>query len=100
MKKGIVFKLFVLTTALCLLILAIIYFGQTVFFKKYYIHQKVENVKASLDTFAQNYVNQVNDSLELWRLQKEAFVPFEGIVHNLERRYRETASEGIREYIE
>jgi len=31
---------------------------------------------------------------------KEAFVPFEGIVHNLERRYRDTASEGIREHIE
>ncbi|WP_028560886.1 excinuclease ABC subunit UvrA [Paenibacillus pinihumi] len=31
---------------------------------------------------------------------KEAYVPFEGIVHNLERRYRDTASEGIREYIE
>lgn len=24
---------------------------------------------------------------------KEAYVPFEGIVHNLERRYRDTASE-------
>ncbi|TYP75767.1 excinuclease ABC subunit UvrA [Paenibacillus methanolicus] len=33
-------------------------------------------------------------------MAKEAFVPFEGIVHNLERRYRETASDGIREYIE
>lgn len=32
--------------------------------------------------------------------RKEAYVPFEGIVHNLERRYRETASEGIREYIQ
>ncbi len=32
--------------------------------------------------------------------KKEAFVPFEGIVHNLERRYRDTGSEGIREYIE
>lgn len=31
---------------------------------------------------------------------KEALVPFEGIVRNLERRYRETASDGIREYIE
>ncbi|UHA71641.1 excinuclease ABC subunit UvrA [Paenibacillus sp. 481] len=31
---------------------------------------------------------------------KEAQVVFEGIIHNLERRYRETASEGIREYIE
>lgn len=31
---------------------------------------------------------------------KEAYVPFEGIVRNLERRYRETASDGIREHIE
>ena len=31
---------------------------------------------------------------------REAQVPFEGIVHNLERRYRETASDGIREFIE
>ncbi|MBD2863669.1 excinuclease ABC subunit UvrA [Paenibacillus oceani] len=33
-------------------------------------------------------------------LSKEALVPFEGIVRNLERRYRETASDGIREHIE
>ncbi|MFC5700810.1 excinuclease ABC subunit UvrA [Cohnella faecalis] len=31
---------------------------------------------------------------------RDAQVPFEGIVHNLERRYRETASEGIREFIQ
>jgi excinuclease ABC subunit A len=31
---------------------------------------------------------------------REAIVPFEGIVPNLERRYRETASDGIREHIE
>ncbi|KIL41514.1 excinuclease ABC subunit A [Gordoniibacillus kamchatkensis] len=31
---------------------------------------------------------------------KEALVPFEGIVRNLERRYRETFSDGIREHIE
>jgi excinuclease ABC subunit A len=31
---------------------------------------------------------------------KEALVPFEGIVRNLERRYRETGSDGIREHIE
>lgn len=73
MKKGIVFKLFVLTTALCLLILAIIYFGQTVFFKKYYVHQKVENVKASLETFAQDYVNQDNHTVEIERLEQEFY---------------------------
>jgi excinuclease ABC subunit A len=31
---------------------------------------------------------------------KEAMVAFEGIIRNLERRYRDTASEGIREFIE
>lgn len=32
--------------------------------------------------------------------RKEAYVAFEGIVPNLERRYRETASDSIREFIE
>ncbi|KIL36720.1 excinuclease ABC subunit A [Cohnella kolymensis] len=32
--------------------------------------------------------------------KRDAMVPFEGIVHNLERRYRETGSDGIREFIE
>jgi excinuclease ABC subunit A len=32
-------------------------------------------------------------------MSKEALVPFEGIVRNLERRYRETASDGIREHM-
>ncbi|WP_217562147.1 excinuclease ABC subunit UvrA [Paenibacillus sp. GbtcB18] len=31
---------------------------------------------------------------------KDAYVPFEGIVRNLERRYRDTFSDGIREHIE
>ncbi len=32
--------------------------------------------------------------------RRDALVPFEGVVPNLERRYRDTASEGIREFIE
>ncbi|KAA8997914.1 excinuclease ABC subunit UvrA [Paenibacillus spiritus] len=32
--------------------------------------------------------------------RKEAMVAFEGVIPNLERRYRDTASEGIREFIE
>ncbi|TDF93462.1 excinuclease ABC subunit UvrA [Paenibacillus piri] len=32
--------------------------------------------------------------------RKEALVPFEGIINNLERRYRDTFSDGIREHIE
>lgn len=31
---------------------------------------------------------------------REAHIPFEGIIPNLERRYRETASDGIKEFIE
>jgi excinuclease ABC subunit A len=31
---------------------------------------------------------------------RDAQVPFEGVVHNLERRYRDTGSDGIREFIE
>lgn len=33
-------------------------------------------------------------------MSKDAYVTFEGIIPNLERRYRDTNSEGIREYIE
>ncbi|MCJ8012693.1 excinuclease ABC subunit UvrA [Paenibacillus sp. KQZ6P-2] len=32
--------------------------------------------------------------------RREAYVVFEGVIPNLERRYRETASDGIREFIE
>src|SRR5690606_3239148 len=33
-------------------------------------------------------------------VRREAQVPFEGIIRDLERRYRDTGSNGIREYIE
>ncbi|MDU2243401.1 MAG: excinuclease ABC subunit UvrA, partial [Paenibacillus sp.] len=33
-------------------------------------------------------------------MSRDAYVTFEGIIPNLERRYRDTASEGIREFIE
>ncbi|MEK4513020.1 excinuclease ABC subunit UvrA [Paenibacillus sp. FSL K6-2524] len=33
-------------------------------------------------------------------MSKDAYVTFEGIIPNLERRYRETSSDGIREFIE
>ena len=33
-------------------------------------------------------------------MSKDAYVTFEGIIPNLERRYRDTSSDGIREFIE
>lgn len=60
MKRGIVRKLFLVTTGLCLFILAIIFVGQTVFFKQFYEHQKVEDVKTALQSYQQDYLK--NDS--------------------------------------
>ena len=57
MRKGIVLKLFTLTTALCMLILATIFIGQTIFFKQYYANRKVEDIKVNLNSFEKNYLN-------------------------------------------
>ncbi len=54
MKKGIVLKLFVLTTALCMLILATIFIGQTIFFKQYYANRKINDMKTSMKSFKKN----------------------------------------------
>lgn len=56
MLKGIVLKLFLLTTALCLFLVAMIFAAQTVFFKQFYMHQKVSDVKAAVQTFKQDYL--------------------------------------------
>ncbi|WP_308635501.1 sensor histidine kinase [Paenibacillus silvisoli] len=48
MRVGIVAKLFMLTAALCMLILAVIYVGQTIFFKDYYANRKVSDLQTKL----------------------------------------------------
>ncbi|MDQ0417632.1 signal transduction histidine kinase [Croceifilum oryzae] len=55
MKNGIVFKLFLFTTGLCMLIIATIFIGQTVFFKKYYENQKVANTKERITALQKKY---------------------------------------------
>lgn len=52
MRKSIVWKLFLLTTALCTLLIAGIAAGQTLFFKPFYIHQKVAGVEEALEQAA------------------------------------------------
>ncbi|MFA4132957.1 MULTISPECIES: sensor histidine kinase [unclassified Brevibacillus] len=54
MRTSIVRKLFLLTTGLCLSVIASIFIGQTVFFEQYYVHQKVEKVKEALQSYRQN----------------------------------------------
>ncbi|MEC3015896.1 sensor histidine kinase [Bacillus cereus] len=71
MKKGIVLKLFTLTTALCMLILATIFIGQTIFFKQYYANRKVEDIKVNLNSFEKNYLNYAGNAEEIQKLGQD-----------------------------
>lgn len=73
MIRGIVLKLFLLTTALCLLIVALIFAGQTVFFKQFYVHQKVEEVKAAVHTFQQDYMKTNGEPKAVAELEQEFY---------------------------
>ncbi|MDQ0417039.1 signal transduction histidine kinase [Croceifilum oryzae] len=71
MKKGIVFKLFLFTTGLCLLIIATIFIGQTVFFERYYESQKEADLKERVSTFHGKYVAAKGDSTKIRSLEQE-----------------------------
>jgi len=73
MKKGIVFKLFLLTTALCTLILVTIFIGQTLFFKQYYANRKVNEIKTSIESFEKAYVKAENDSKTIQELEQNFY---------------------------
>lgn len=73
MKKGIVLKLFLLTAGLCLFLIAVIFTLQTVFFKQFYVHQKVENVNAALQAYEQDYLNQASGTQEMAKLEQDFF---------------------------
>lgn len=73
MKRGIVFKLFLLTSGLCLFILAVIFVGQTVFFKQFYIHQKVKDVNAALQAYEQDYLNHANNTQAMAELEQDFY---------------------------
>ncbi|HFK1753665.1 TPA: ATP-binding protein [Bacillus cereus] len=71
MRKGIVLKLFTLTTALCMLIIVTIFIGQTIFFKQYYANRKVEDIKVNLNSFEKSYLNYVGNAEEIKRLEQD-----------------------------
>ncbi|UNP75966.1 HAMP domain-containing histidine kinase [Bacillus nitratireducens] len=71
MRKGIVLKLFILTTALCMLILATIFIGQTIFFKQYYANRKVEDIKINLNSFVKNYLNYAGSADGIQKLEQD-----------------------------
>ncbi|CAH0122720.1 MULTISPECIES: cell wall metabolism sensor histidine kinase WalK [unclassified Paenibacillus] len=73
MKKGIVLKLFLLTTALCMFVLAIIFIGQTLFFKQFYVHQRMENVQAAIESYKQDYLNHAGDAQAAANLEQNFY---------------------------
>ncbi|MFF2528187.1 ATP-binding protein [Brevibacillus sp. NPDC058079] len=73
MRTSIVRKLFLLTTGLCLSVIASIFIGQTVFFEQYYVHQKVEKVKEALQSYRQNELNHAGASQDEVRKEQEFY---------------------------
>ncbi|SFL94910.1 HAMP domain-containing sensor histidine kinase [Salibacterium qingdaonense] len=73
MKKGIVLKLFLLTALLCMLILATIYIGQTVFFKQYYATQEVDDIKTSIESFKKEFLKAGENVQAMKRLEQDFY---------------------------
>ncbi|MBJ8095768.1 MULTISPECIES: sensor histidine kinase [Bacillus cereus group] len=73
MKRGIVLKLFMLTTVLCMLILAIIFVGQTIFFKQFYANKKVDEIKTNIQSFEKDYLNNGGDSKAIQKLEQDFY---------------------------
>lgn len=73
MRASIVFKLFTLTTLLCLFILATIYLGQTIFFKQYYANRKVNDIQANIQSFKENYLKSGGDVFTIQKLEQDFY---------------------------
>ncbi|SEM55357.1 cell wall metabolism sensor histidine kinase WalK [Paenibacillus sp. OV219] len=86
MRSSIVVKLFILTTTLCMLILAVVYFGQTYFFKDYYANRKVSDLQAKMEAFKTAYMDAGGNSLAIQSLEQDFYrnnnVTITGLDHN------------------
>lgn len=69
MRKGIVLKLFLLTAALCTLILITIFIGQMFFFKGFYVEKKTNDIKLNMEGFQNNYLKHSSDIQEIINLK-------------------------------
>ncbi|MEH6888461.1 HAMP domain-containing sensor histidine kinase [Bacillus sp. JJ864] len=68
-----VLKLFMLTTVLCMLILATIFVGQTIFFKQFYANKKVEDIKTNIKSFETDYLNSGGSSQTIQKLEQDFY---------------------------
>ncbi|QTM98275.1 HAMP domain-containing protein [Sediminibacillus dalangtanensis] len=71
MRIGIVLKLFMLTTLLCMLVLVIMYIGQTIFFKEYYANQKIKEINTSIQSFEKEYLKAEGDVQAIKKLEHD-----------------------------
>ncbi|MGG1518435.1 HAMP domain-containing sensor histidine kinase [Paenibacillus oryzisoli] len=73
MRKSIVIKLFLLTAGLCMILLAGLFVGQTVFFKQYFVHQKVSNVQNALQSASQEDWKDVRDARTAFQNEQQFY---------------------------
>ncbi|MEH7014617.1 two-component sensor histidine kinase, partial [Neobacillus niacini] len=73
MRIGIVLKLFLLTSVLCLLITGTIYIGQTIFFKQYYANRKVQDIKTSIRSFEKQFIKNTGNVQVLQQLEQDFY---------------------------
>ncbi|MBB6730443.1 sensor histidine kinase [Cohnella zeiphila] len=72
MRSRLVLKLFLLTAALCTIILAAVYALQTLFFKDFYISRKVNDLKQALGAYASDYASG-DGSETIGQLEQELY---------------------------
>ncbi|MEI3613516.1 HAMP domain-containing sensor histidine kinase [Pseudogracilibacillus sp. SO30301A] len=73
MRSKIVFKLFTLTTLLCVFILTTVFIGQTIFFKQYYANQKINDIQAAMDRYADDYLQNKEDKYAQQKLEQDFY---------------------------
>ncbi|MFS0647508.1 hypothetical protein AB1L08_21770, partial [Siminovitchia sp. 179-K 8D1 HS] len=73
MKIGIVTKLFLLTTLLCMLTLSIMFIGQTLFFKQYYANQKINDIEEGIRSFKKAYLKAGEDVSIIQKLEQDFY---------------------------
>ncbi|MFS0673554.1 sensor histidine kinase [Ornithinibacillus sp. 179-J 7C1 HS] len=73
MRNRIVVKLFLLTSALCLLILGSIYVGQTILFEDYYAHNKMEQLSEAVDLFKHDYQQVEEDEMKRQEIEQRFY---------------------------
>jgi hypothetical protein len=73
MRIGVVWKLFLLTTALCMLILGTIYVGQSFFFEQYYANRKLNDIQSNIIEFEKDYLNNGGNPSAIQKLEQEFY---------------------------